>query len=39
VGDASRARELLGWRPEVDFEDVVARMVAHDLDVVGGHAD
>ena len=31
VGDASRARDVLGWRPTVDFEEVVARMVAADL--------
>lgn len=31
VGDATRLRERLGWRPTVGFEDVVARMVAADL--------
>jgi GDPmannose 4,6-dehydratase len=31
VGDPSRARELLGWAPAHGFEDVVSRMVAHDL--------
>ncbi|MBU4215235.1 MAG: GDP-mannose 4,6-dehydratase [Actinobacteria bacterium] len=31
VGDASRARAVLGWRPTVDFSDLVARMVDHDL--------
>jgi GDPmannose 4,6-dehydratase len=31
VGDASRARERLGWAPTVGFEDVVRRMVAADL--------
>ncbi|MCW2738216.1 GDP-mannose 4,6-dehydratase [Nocardioides sp.] len=31
VGDASRARELLGWAPTVTFEEIVARMVAADL--------
>jgi GDPmannose 4,6-dehydratase len=34
VGDASRARELLGWAPALGFEDVVARMVAHDLELL-----
>jgi GDPmannose 4,6-dehydratase len=34
VGDAARARELLGWRPEVRFEEIVARMVRHDLGLV-----
>ena len=31
VGDASRAREVLGWAPTVGFEEIVARMVAADL--------
>lgn len=32
VGDATRAREVLGWAPTVAFEEIVARMVAADLD-------
>ena len=32
-GDASRARSVLGWEPTVAFEEIVARMVAHDLDL------
>ncbi len=31
VGDASKAREKLGWEPEVDFEVMIDRMVDHDL--------
>ena len=31
VGDASQARDVLGWAPTVDFEEIVARMVAADL--------
>jgi GDPmannose 4,6-dehydratase len=31
VGDWSRARELLGWEPEVSFEQLVERMVKADL--------
>jgi GDPmannose 4,6-dehydratase len=31
VGDASRAREVLGWTPTVAFDEVVARMVHADL--------
>lgn len=31
VGDASLARERLGWRPTLDFQGLVARMVAADL--------
>lgn len=30
-GDATRAREVLGWRPTVTFAEMVARMVAADL--------
>jgi GDPmannose 4,6-dehydratase len=32
VGDASRARGELGWSPTLGFEEIVARMVAADLD-------
>ncbi|CAN5280537.1 GDP-mannose 4,6-dehydratase [soil metagenome] len=31
LGDASRARERLGWRPTVTFDELVARMVAEDV--------
>ena len=31
LGDASKARERLGWRPRVCFEDLVAEMVTEDL--------
>ena len=31
VGDASRAKRLLGWAPSVGFEEVVGRMVDADL--------
>ena len=31
IGDPSKARERLGWRPEVSFEQLVAMMVEHDL--------
>ena len=31
VGDASRARDELGWAPTVDFAEIVRRMVAADL--------
>jgi GDPmannose 4,6-dehydratase len=31
VGDASKAREVLGWVPEVGFEQLVQMMVEHDL--------
>jgi GDPmannose 4,6-dehydratase len=32
-GDAAKARKLLGWRPRIAFGDLVAMMVAHDLDL------
>ena len=31
TGDASKAREMLGWAPKVDFEALVTRMYEHDL--------
>ncbi len=31
VGDASKARRMLGWKPEVDFEGLVRMMVDADL--------
>jgi GDPmannose 4,6-dehydratase len=31
VGDPSRARERLGWRPRVGFDELIARMVQADL--------
>jgi GDPmannose 4,6-dehydratase len=32
-GDASKARTVLGWQPEVHFNDLVREMVEHDLDL------
>ena len=31
VGDATKARQILGWGPKVNFEDLVKKMVDHDL--------
>lgn len=31
LGDPTRAREKLGWAPEITFEDMIAEMVEHDL--------
>ena len=31
IGDAARARERLGWTPTLSFEQLVHRMVDHDL--------
>jgi|TARA_B110000438_G_scaffold295844_1_gene339538 GDPmannose 4,6-dehydratase len=33
VGDASKAKEQLGWEPEVSFRDLVTMMVDHDLEL------
>jgi GDPmannose 4,6-dehydratase len=35
IGDASRAYEVLGWKPEVDFEGLVATMVESDVERIG----
>jgi len=32
IGDASKAKEKLGWVPEVSFPDLVSMMVTHDLE-------
>lgn len=36
VGDASLARTQLGWAPTMDFDQIVAAMVEHDLKAEGG---
>ena len=33
VGDASRAKEKLGWEPRVKFDELVRMMVDHDLEL------
>ncbi|MGE0711023.1 MAG: GDP-mannose 4,6-dehydratase [Planctomycetota bacterium] len=35
AGDASKAREVLGWEPQVSFDDLAAMMLAHDLRALG----
>jgi GDPmannose 4,6-dehydratase len=32
-GDASKARRILGWQPEISFEELVRSMVEHDLEL------
>lgn len=32
IGDATKARTVLGWEPEVDFESLIKMMVANDLE-------
>jgi GDPmannose 4,6-dehydratase len=34
VGDSTRARQKLGWSPEVGFEELVQMMVEHDLSLL-----
>ncbi len=34
IGDPSKAKRELGWEPEVSFEDLVAMMIAADIDRV-----
>jgi len=33
LGDASHARDTLGWSPTVDFLGIVRAMVDHDLEL------
>ena len=33
VGDASKAKKVLGWQPKVNFEELVSRMVNHDINI------
>jgi GDPmannose 4,6-dehydratase len=32
LGDPSKAKNLLGWVPEITVEEMCAEMVSHDLD-------
>jgi GDPmannose 4,6-dehydratase len=36
VGDASKARDKLGWQPRTRFEELVELMVDHDLELLAG---
>jgi GDPmannose 4,6-dehydratase len=33
LGDPSKARKVLGWEPEVDFQGLVKMMIEHDLEL------
>jgi GDPmannose 4,6-dehydratase len=33
LGDASKAKEKLGWEPRIGFQDLVKEMVSHDLEI------
>lgn len=39
LGDATKAREKLGWEPRITFRELVSEMVAHDLKVVENERD
>ena len=38
IGDATKAREQLGWKPEVDFATLINTMVEHDLQLEAAKA-
>jgi GDPmannose 4,6-dehydratase len=38
VGDAGKARDRLGWRPEIDLDTLIAEMVQSDLRLLAGEA-
>jgi GDPmannose 4,6-dehydratase len=38
IGDASKAKRVLGWEPEVDFEQLIRMMVDADLALLGREA-
>ncbi len=35
VGDASKAKRILGWEPEIGFEELISMMVDADMELVG----
>ena len=35
LGDAAKARRALGWQPKVGFDELIAMMVAADLEIAG----
>ena len=38
LGDPSKAKQKLGWVPEITLDEMLAEMVAHDLDKARQHA-
>ena len=38
LGDATKAHQKLGWVPTITLDDMIAEMVAHDLDQARQHA-
>ena len=37
LGDSTRARRELGWKPRVTFKELAKLMVEADLESAGGH--
>lgn len=38
IGDSTKAREQLGWKPEVEFDELISMMVANDLQLEAAKA-
>ncbi len=38
LGDPSKAKEMLGWMPEITVQEMCSEMVAHDLEAAKRHA-
>ena len=38
LGDPTKAKEKLGWVPEITLDELIEEMVAHDLDKAMQHA-
>ena len=38
IGDASKAKEILGWAPTLDFAGLVKKMVLNDLEIESNRA-
>ena len=38
LGDPTKAKEKLGWVPEITLDQMIAEMVSHDLDQAKRHA-
>lgn len=34
VGNSSRARKVLGWKPEISFEEMIRKMTLYDLEIL-----
>ena len=35
LGDASKAKKILGWTPKISFDELVQEMIEYDLDIAG----